>query len=46
MLSVLVVEMVLSAGFLLVIDGATDKFAPAGFAPIAIGSGLNPDSLN
>lgn len=41
MLSALVVELVLSAGFLLVIHGATDKFAPAGFAPIAIGlSGL------
>ena len=37
MLSALVVELVLSAGFLLVIHGATDKFAPAGFAPIAIG---------
>ena len=29
----------MSAGFLLVIHGATDKFAPAGFAPIAIGLG-------
>lgn len=28
MLSALVVELVLSAGFLLVIHGATDKFAP------------------
>ena len=40
MLSALVVELVLSAGFLLVIHGATDKFAPAGFAPIAIGLAL------
>ena len=46
MLSALVVELVLSAGFLLVIHGATDKFAPAGFAPIAIGLAFNPDSLN
>lgn len=43
MLSALVVELVLSAGFA-AIHGATDKFAPAGFAPIAIG--LVPDSLN
>ena len=40
MLSALVVELGLSAGFLLVIHGATDKFAPAGFAPIAIGLAL------
>ncbi|MDC3427429.1 aquaporin, partial [Escherichia sp. S10b] len=40
MLSALVVELVLSAGFLLVIHGTTDKFAPAGFAPIAIGLAL------
>ncbi|EES9031846.1 aquaporin Z [Escherichia coli] len=40
MLSALVVELVLSAGFLLVIHGATDKFAPAGFAPIVIGLAL------
>ncbi|EHK6579663.1 aquaporin Z [Escherichia albertii] len=40
MLSALVVELVLSAGFLLVIHGATDKHAPAGFAPIAIGLAL------
>lgn len=40
MLSALVVELVLSAGFLLVIHGATDKFAPAGFAPITIGLAL------
>ncbi len=41
MLSALVVELVLSAGFLLVIPRRqTDKFAPAGFAPIAIGLAL------
>lgn len=39
-LSALVVELVLSAGFLLVIHGATDQHAPAGFAPIAIGLAL------
>lgn len=33
----LVAEIVLTAFFLLVIMGATDKRAPAGFAPIAIG---------
>jgi aquaporin Z len=33
-------EVVLSAGFLLVILGATDSRAPAGFAPIAIGLAL------
>jgi aquaporin Z len=32
-----VTEVVLTAGFLLVILGATDNRAPAGFAPIAIG---------
>jgi aquaporin Z len=35
-----VTEVVLTAGFLLVILGATDKRAPAGFAPIAIGLAL------
>ncbi len=45
MLSALVVELVLSAGFLLVIHGATDKFAPAGSAPDRYWSGLNPNSL-
>jgi aquaporin Z len=35
-----VCEVVLTAGFLLVILGATDKRAPAGFAPIAIGLAL------
>ena len=40
MLSAIVIEIVLTAGFLLVIHGATDKHAPAGFAPIAIGLAL------
>lgn len=35
-----VVEMVLSAFFLIVIHGVTDKRAPAGFAPLAIGLAL------
>ena len=37
MLSALVTEVVMTAMFLFVIMGATDKRAPAGFAPIAIG---------
>ena len=37
MTSALVCEVVMTAMFLLVILGATDKRAPAGFAPIAIG---------
>lgn len=37
MVACLVAEVVLTAFFLLVIMGATDKRAPAGFAPIAIG---------
>jgi len=36
----LVAEIVLTFFFLLIIMGATDKRAPAGFAPIAIGLGL------
>jgi aquaporin Z len=40
MLSGLVMEIVMTAGFLLVILGATDQRAPAGFAPIAIGLAL------
>jgi aquaporin Z len=36
----LVCEIILTAGFLLVILGATDGRAPAGFAPIAIGLAL------
>jgi len=37
MLAALVTEVVMTAMFLLVILGATDKRAPQGFAPIAIG---------
>lgn len=40
LLSALVIEIVLSAGFLLVILGATRKGLPAGFGPIAIGLAL------
>ncbi len=40
MLAALVCEVVMTAFFLLIIMGATDKRAPAGFAPIAIGLGL------
>lgn len=36
----LLIEIILTAGFLLVILGATAKSAPAGFAPIAIGFAL------
>jgi aquaporin Z len=36
----LVTEVVMTAFFLLIILGATDKRAPAGFAPIAIGLAL------
>ena len=36
----LVAEVVLTMFFLIIIMGATDKRAPAGFAPIAIGLGL------
>lgn len=36
----LVTEIVLTAVFLIIIMGATDKRAPQGFAPIAIGLGL------
>jgi len=39
-LSALVCEVVMTAFFLIVILGATDKRAPAGFAPIAIGLAL------
>jgi aquaporin Z len=38
--SAILIEIVLTCGFLLVILGATDKKAPAGFAPIAIGLAL------
>jgi aquaporin Z len=36
----LTIELVMTFGFLIVILGATDKRAPAGFAPIAIGLAL------
>jgi aquaporin Z len=36
----LVIELVLTAGFLVVILGATDRRAPKGFAPLAIGMSL------
>lgn len=40
MMAVLVTEVVMTAMFLIIIMGATDSRAPAGFAPIAIGLGL------
>lgn len=40
MVAALVAEIVLTFMFLVIILGATDKRAPAGFAPIAIGLGL------
>lgn len=40
MVAALVAEIVLTFAFLVVIMGATDSRAPAGFAPIAIGLGL------
>lgn len=40
LLACLVAEVVLTAFFLLIIMGATDKRAPVGFAPIAIGMAL------
>lgn len=40
LIAVIVAEVVLTAFFLLIIHGATDKRAPAGFAPIAIGLAL------
>jgi aquaporin Z len=40
MVSCFIAEVVLTAFFLLIIMGATDRRAPAGFAPIAIGLGL------
>lgn len=38
--SVILIEIVLTAFFLIIIMGSTDKRAPAGFAPIAIGLAL------
>lgn len=40
MLAAMVAELVLTFMFLIIILGATDRRAPAGFAPIAIGFGL------
>ncbi len=40
MTSVMITEVVMTLFFLLIILGATDARAPAGFAPIAIGLGL------
>ena len=40
MQSALVAELVLTFAFLMIIMGSTDRRAPAGFAPIAIGLGL------
>jgi aquaporin Z len=40
LLAALVCEVVMTAFFLMIIMGATDKRAPAGFAPIAIGLAL------
>lgn len=40
MMAALIIEIVLTAFFLIIIMGATDKRAPAGFAPIAIGLAL------
>src|SRR6202035_2408093 len=37
LVSALVIELVLTAGFLFVIMGVTDSRAPSGFAPLAIG---------
>ena len=40
MMSALIIEVVLTAFFLIIILGATTKRVPAGFAPIAIGLAL------
>jgi len=40
LVSALIIEIVLTAFFLIIILGATDQRAPAGFAPIAIGLAL------
>jgi len=40
LLAALVTEIVMTMAFLVIIMGATDKRAPQGFAPIAIGLGL------
>jgi len=40
MMTAIIVEVVMTLMFLIIILGATDRRAPAGFAPIAIGLGL------
>ncbi len=40
LLSAFITEIVMTFMFLVIIMGATDRFAPGGFAPIAIGLGL------
>lgn len=40
LVAALTIEVVMTMMFLIIILGATDKLAPAGFAPIAIGLGL------
>jgi len=40
LLAAVIIEIVLTCGFLISIHGATDKMAPAGFAPLAIGLAL------
>lgn len=40
MMAALVCEIVMTLMFLLIILGSTDRRAPQGFAPIAIGFGL------
>ncbi len=40
LIAALLVEMILTAGFLIVILGSTSRLAPAGFAPVAIGLAL------
>ncbi|MCB2079225.1 MAG: aquaporin Z, partial [Novosphingobium sp.] len=40
MRAALLIEVILTAGFLIVILGSTSKVAPAGFAPLAIGLAL------
>lgn len=40
MASAIIIEIILTCAFLLIIHGVTDKHAPAGFAPLAIGLAL------
>lgn len=40
LLAAALAELILTCGFLIIIHGATDKNAPAGFAPLAIGMAL------